>query len=219
MAGTGKLIVVTGNRRGLGAALTTELLSRGHRVVGCSSGALAPNRVDVSRFDEVEAWAQQLLSREGVPDVVVNNAATVTERKPLWQQTPAQFQHLLMVNVAGVHNVIRALLPRMIERGSGVVVNFSSGYGRTVAPQMAPYCASKWAIEGLTGALSAELPPGLAAVTLDPGTINTEMLQSAIGAAARYFPSPEPWSKNAADLILQLDASHNGKALTVPKPT
>lgn len=58
---------------------------------------------------------------------------------------------------------------------------------------MAPYCASKWAVEGLTRAVAKELPPGLAVVALNPGVINTEMLQSCFGSTAVLYPTPESW--------------------------
>jgi NAD(P)-dependent dehydrogenase (short-subunit alcohol dehydrogenase family) len=104
----------------------------------------------------------------------------------------------------------------MIEGGRGVVVNFSSGWGRSTAAGVAPYCATKWAVEGLTQALAQELPPGLAAVPLNPGIINTEMLQSCWADGASGFPGPEPWSRAAAPFLLSLSARHNGQSLSVP---
>jgi NAD(P)-dependent dehydrogenase (short-subunit alcohol dehydrogenase family) len=97
-----------------------------------------------------------------------------------------------------------------------VIVNFSSGWGRSVSAEVAPYCASKWAIEGLTKALAAELPPGMAAVPLNPGIIDTEMLRSCFGASAGSFPDADRWSRVAAPFLLSLDERHNGESLTVP---
>ena len=194
-----------------------ELVSLGHQVVGGSSGAQGDERVDVADFQDVEEWASKVMARHGVPDFVVNNAATVTPLAPLWEQDPQEFARLLAINVSGVHHVIRAFVPAMIERGSGVIVNFSSGWGRTTSPRVAPYCASKWAIEGLTRSLAQELPAGLTTVSLDPGTINTEMLQTAFGPAARHFPTPQSWCKLAAPLILSIGRQHNGQPLSVPK--
>src|SRR5262249_21389378 len=78
----------------------------------------------------------------------------------------------------------------MIRRGAGVIVNFSSGWGRSTAAEVAPYCASKWAIEGLTRALAQELPAGVAAVPLNPGIIDTDMLRSCVGGDAGGYPAP-----------------------------
>ena len=88
----------------------------------------------------------------------MNNAATINRNAPLWKVPAEEFSRVIDVNVKGVVNVIRHLLPAMIERSHGVVVNFSSWWGRSGAAEVAPYCATKWAIEGLTRAMAAELP-------------------------------------------------------------
>jgi len=97
-----------------------------------------------------------------------------------------------------------------------VVVNFSSGWGRATAAEVAPYCATKWAIEGLTQAFAQELPPGMAAVPLNPGIIDTDMLRSCFGEDAGSYLSPEEWAEKAVPFLLKLGAKDNGKALTVP---
>ncbi len=107
-------------------------------------------------------------------------------------------------------------LPGMIQRGSGVVVNFSSGWGRSTSPEVAPYCATKRGIEGLTAALAQELPADLAAVALNPGIIDTRMLRSCFGEGAGSYPTPEEWAKAAVPYLASLGTRHNGKALTVP---
>jgi NAD(P)-dependent dehydrogenase (short-subunit alcohol dehydrogenase family) len=81
---------------------------------------------------------------------------------------------------------------------------------------VAPYCASKWAIEGLTRALAQELPPGLAAVPLNPGVIDTDMLRSCFGQEAAEYPSAEEWAERAAPFLLGLGPDDNGKPLTAP---
>lgn len=63
----------------------------------------------------------------------------------------------------------------LLQKGSGVIVNFSSGWGRSTSPEVATYCDTKWAIEGLTKALAQELVPGLATIPLNPGVINTKI--------------------------------------------
>ena len=97
----------------------------------------------------------------------------------------------------------------------GLVVNMSSGWGRSTAPEVAPYCASKFAVEGLTKALAEEMPPGLAAVALNPGIIDTDMLRSCWADEAGSFPSPAEWAGRAAPFILRLSARDNGRSLTV----
>jgi NAD(P)-dependent dehydrogenase (short-subunit alcohol dehydrogenase family) len=104
----------------------------------------------------------------------------------------------------------------MIKAGRGVIVNLSSGWGRSVSPEVAPYCASKFAVEGMTRALAAELPDGLAAIPLNPGVINTDMLQSCWGDDAAQYPSPKEWAERAVPFLLGLNRKDNGQSLSVP---
>ena len=158
----------------------------------------------------------ELIAHIGVPDLVINNAAMINAPAALWEVPLDEFQQLVNINIVGVHCVTRSLLPAMIEQGKGVLVNLSSGWGRSVSAEVAPYCASKWAIEGLTKALAEELPAGLAAIPLSPGVIDTDMLRLAWGEGASGFRTPEQWAVSAAPYILGLTAKHNGQSLTTP---
>ncbi|HEV3339520.1 MAG TPA: SDR family oxidoreductase [Pirellulales bacterium] len=222
-------ILITGVSRGLGLAMAAELIGQGHIVWGCArdEAALAALRkrwpaphdfatVDVSRDADVAAWAERAGVQEFVPDLMINNAALVNQNARLWEISAAEFDRLLAVNVSGVTNVIRNFLPPMLARGKGVIVNFSSGWGRSVSAEVAPYCATKWAIEGLTQALAEELPKGMAAVPLNPGIIDTDMLRSCFGAEAANYPSPSQWAARAVPFILKLGPADNGEPLTVP---
>ena len=170
----------------------------------------------MSRSDEVEAWAERVLGECGPPDLLINNAAVINRNAPLWDVPEEEFSQLIDVNVKGTVNVLRAFLPAMLERASGVIVNFSSGWGRSTAPEVAPYCASKWAIEGLTRALAAELPSGLAAVPVNPGIINTDMLECCFGTSASSFPDAGAWAERAVPFLLGLKPEDNGQPLSVP---
>ena len=120
------------------------------------------------------------------------------------------------VNIKGTAAMIRHLAPAMIQRGSGVIVNFSSGWGRSTSPEVAPYCATKWAIEGLSQAMSQETGGKVAVVALNPGIIDTEMLRSCFGPSAADFPGPKAWAKHAVPFLAALGPKDNGKALTAP---
>ena len=172
--------------------------------------------VDVAEDGEVAAWALQLIRQLGPPDLLLNNAAVINRNAPLWQVPADDFDRVMDVNIKGVANVIRHFGPAMVARQSGVIVNFSSGWGRSTDAEVAPYCATKWAIEGLTQALAQELPPGMAAIPLNPGILNTEMLQSCFGAGAADYPSPGEWARQAAPFLLRLGPKDNGRSLTAP---
>jgi NAD(P)-dependent dehydrogenase (short-subunit alcohol dehydrogenase family) len=222
-------IVLTGVTRGLGRALAERFIELGHTVLGCGRSAAeldllrrcfgSPHdfaAVDVARRDQVQAWADRLLAEHGAPDLVLNNAAVITANAPLWQVPADEFDRLIDINIKGVANVLRCFVPAMIAQGRGVIVNFSSGWGRSTSPEVAPYCASKYAIEGLTLALAQELPDGMAAIPLNPGIIDTEMLRSCFGEEAGQYPSAAEWAKRAAPFILKLGRSDNGQSLSVP---
>ena len=119
------------------------------------------------------------------------------------------------VNIKGTAAMIRHLVPAMLKRGNGVVVNFSSGWGRSTSPEVAPYCATKWAIEGLSQAMSQETDGKVAVVALNPGIIDTEMLRSCFGEGAAGFPGAEDWAKRAVPFLIKLGAKDNGKALSI----
>ncbi|MBN9414714.1 hypothetical protein ABS71_21400 [bacterium SCN 62-11] len=205
-------ILISGNRRGLGAALTTYLSQQGHQVWGFSPSSDPPNQVDVSNFESVQNWVESVVQHYGPPDLVIANAATVLSPAPLAQVDPEDFSRLIDVNVKGMFYLFRAVLPRM---SAGVLIGISSGYGRSTSPRMGPYCTSKWAVEGLVKTLASELPKTMAAVALDPGTLQTDMLRQALGEGARFFPTPDQWVDRAAQMILGLGPQHNGQSLTV----
>jgi len=171
--------------------------------------------VDVAKWSEVNAWANTVLSSGQPPDLLINNAGIINRNAPLWEVSAEEFSKVIDTNVDGTANVIRAFLPSMIDSGRGVVVNMSSGWGRSTSPEVAPYCASKFAVEGLTLALSQELPPGLAAVAVSPGVVDTDMLRSCWGDSAAASPSPEAWAICATDFLLSLNTGHNGESLSV----
>lgn len=223
-----KVVLITGATRGLGRAMTHGFAGAGCTVVGCGRNAAdiarlaaafpVPHRfhvVDVADDAQVAAWAKQALAAVGPPDLLLNNAAIVNRNAALWEIPADEFDQVLDVNVKGTVNVLRHFLPAMVARRSGVVVNFSSGWGRSTSPEVAPYCATKFAIEGLTQALAQELPKGMAAIPLNPGIIDTDMLRSCFGAQARQYPSAEEWAKKAVPFLMRLSARDNGEPLTV----
>ncbi len=171
--------------------------------------------VDVSDHAQVHRWSRLVLDHGGPPDLRVNNAALINSNASLWQVPVDEFSRIIDVNIKGVFHVIRCFVPAMIERGEGVVVNFSSGWGRSTSPDVAPYCATKWAIEGLKKALADELPAGMAAVPVNPGVIQTEMLETCFGAEAASYPTPDQWARRAVPFLLDLGPPHNGQSATV----
>lgn len=224
-----KVIAITGVTKGLGRAIVDEFIRLGHRIAGCGRNVEAIRQlaqtygnehifdvVDVVNEDDVKCWAEKVISRFGAPDILINNAAVINKNAPLWEVPSEEFNLVIDVNIKGVANTIRHFVPAMLKRRIGVIVNLSSGWGRSTDAEVAPYCATKWAIEGLTQAFAQELPEPMAAIPLNPGIINTDMLRSCFGESAHSYPSPQQWAKRAAPFILKLGRQHNGQPLTVP---
>jgi NAD(P)-dependent dehydrogenase (short-subunit alcohol dehydrogenase family) len=208
--------------------MTEEFIALGHVVWGCArsreaiaamrrrfGGVHAFHTVDVSDEQQVEQWAKQALAAGHVPDLLVNSAAIINQNARLWDVPGDEFSRVIDVNIKGTVNVIRYFVPTMAARSRGVIVNFSSGWGRSTSPEVAPYCATKWAIEGLTRSLAQELPNGMAAVPLNPGIVDTDMLRSCFGTSASCYPDPRRWAKRAVPFLLELGPDDNGKALSV----
>jgi len=202
----------------------------GHTILGCARSAQviatlqkefpAPHSfsvVDVADAAAVESWAGKVLASHGAPDLLLNNAAVIHPNAPFWKVPADRFDRVIDVNIKGLANVLRSFLPAMVKAKKGVIVNFSSGWGRSTSPEVSGYCASKYAVEGLTASLAQELPAGMAAVALNPGVINTEMLQDCFGKeSASHYPSAEDWAKRAVPFLLQIGPKDNGHPLTVP---
>lgn len=224
-----KTVVITGCTRGLGRAMIPLFAEAGWRIVGCGRneaqiadlGSKWPEphffaRCDVSRENEVAAFCGEILEKVGAPDLVLNNAAIINANAPMWETSAEDFSRIIDINIKGTASMMRHLLPAMLKRGSGVVVNFSSGWGRCTAAEVAPYCATKYAIEGLSLATAQDTRGKVAVIPMNPGIIDTDMLRSTFGDGAGDFPDAEAWARRAVPFFMRLGPKDNGRPMTVP---
>ena len=224
-----KMIVISGVTKGLGRALAEEYLKLGHLVIGCGRSIkhvgnfskMYPSNadfqvVDISDYKQVFSWSRYVQNKFGSPDFLLNNAGVINKNAVLWNVPEQEFSNVIDINIKGVYNTIKQFVPSMIKNGKGIVVNFSSGWGRSTSPQVAPYCTSKWAIEGLSKSMAQELPEGMASVALNPGVINTDMLRSCWSKNAELYEKPKSWAQRAAKYILEIKPKDNGASLTIP---
>ncbi|MFJ9950838.1 oxidoreductase [Kitasatospora sp. NPDC091207] len=182
---------VTGASRGLGAEITREALDRGHSVIATArdaaavlqaypvkpDGLLAVN-ADVTEPEQLAAAVEAGLAEFGRIDVVVNNAGYGLVGAI--EEVPDQAARALFdVNVFGVLNTLRATLPTLRAQRSGHVLNIGSVGGFATAPGVGLYGASKFAVEGVSEALHAELAPlGVRVTIVEPGGFRTDFLSS-----------------------------------------
>lgn len=228
-------VLITGVTRGLGRAMVDEFVRLGRTVFGCGRtkaqiedlARTYPGHdfqtVDVASDEEVKAWARRLLDKYEPPQLVLNNAAVINPKAPLWEAEDPDFSDAVDINIKGVVHVIRHFLPAMIVRQRGVIVNFSSRWGHRFEKQMATYCATKWAVVALTRALAEELrPEGIAAVALNPGIVRTGMLERYLGQntsteISKYITAGD-WAKVSVPFILRLGLKDTGKVRSVVRP-
>ncbi|MFF3485499.1 SDR family NAD(P)-dependent oxidoreductase [Streptomyces sp. NPDC002701] len=182
----GRTALVTGGGSGLGRAVARSLLADGARVVitGRDEAALKGTAArlgprvsyrvcDVSRPADVEELARSLALAGEEVSILVNNAGIAGPVAPLTEISPRDWDEVFDVNVRGVYLMCRALLPAMIARGAGDIVNIASVSGKRPLLRRTPYCASKMAVIGLTATLAGEVGPlGVTVNSLSPGPVS-----------------------------------------------
>ncbi len=208
----GTRVLLTGASRGIGRALAAALREEGCDLVAVArSEGKGVERCDVSRPDEVAA----LFERVGPVDLLINNAGVIHEPAPLVDIPLSEWRRLFEINVFGMVDLCRTWVPSMNERGSGVVVNLSSTWGRVSAGEQSPYCATKFAVEALSAALAEEVKPGVVVISLNPGVVATEMLGTAFASDVSMYTPPERCAADFVEMLRGVDASWNGRALSL----
>jgi NAD(P)-dependent dehydrogenase (short-subunit alcohol dehydrogenase family) len=176
----GRVAVVTGGARGIGRAIGDALAVRGADVVVAD---LDPDmavdaervRVDVTDESSVRDLVRDVIERHGRLDILVNNAG-VSRSLPFVDIDEAEWDRVFDVNVKGVYLACRAVVPHMMQRRSGKIVNISSMVGKEAIPLFVHYSASKFAVLGLTQGLAKEMAPYDVNVNaVCPGVVRTPL--------------------------------------------
>ncbi|MEN9202234.1 MAG: SDR family oxidoreductase [Thermostichus sp. DG_1_6_bins_120] len=191
------VVLITGASEGIGRATAFTFARQGYRL---SLAARTPETLrqtaidleqslnaevlavptDVTQPEQVESWVAKTLERYGRIDCLINNAGICMSGSFL-QTTPEHWQQLMAVNFWGYIHTIRAVLPDMLKRKRGQIVNVGSMGGKMPLPNMSAYCASKYAVSGLTEALRLELQPqGIQVIGVHPGIVNSSFLKRAL---------------------------------------
>ena len=164
--------VVTGGMSGLGAACVERLRGDGLGVITLDRADGADHVVDVSDTRQVEAAVAAI----GPVDVLVNSAGVVGPNGPLWEVSDDDWRRTVQVNVEGTFHLCRAVVPGMVERGWGRIVNLASIAGKDGNPNLSAYSASKAAVIALTKSLAKELATtGVIVNSVAPAVFETPM--------------------------------------------
>jgi 3-oxoacyl-[acyl-carrier protein] reductase len=201
----GQIGVVTGGGRGIGANIARELAQAGMEVVVTGRTREEVEAVavevggralvgDVSKREDVERWFSE------VPEIdfLVNNAGIAPDEDTAWEVDPDEWWHVFEVNVLGTYLCCRAVIPGMLERGRGRIVNVASGAAYLPGSSGTAYGASKAAVHRFSEALANQLKGRILVFSISPGLVRTQMTES--------FGDDAPWTppELAPRLVLAL---------------
>ena len=207
-----RVAVITGGARGIGYATADVLARDGHAVViadidrGAGEDAAERLRAagrsalsvptDVADRASVEAMVRTLLERLGRIDVLVNNAGIAGRVAPLHEVTEQEWDTLIGIDLKSVYLCCRAVLPHMLERQRGAIINVASVAGKEGNPNMAPYSTAKAGIIGLTKAVAKEVAQrGVRVNAVAPATAETDILKTLSPEAIDYMKSRIPMGR------------------------
>ena len=188
----GQVALVTGGVRGIGRAICEDFVRLGARVAAGYSrneqaaqdlqeafgDAVTVHRGNIADHEDCERVVEEVVDRYGRLDIVVNNAG-ITVDKSVRRMTPAEWDHVIEVNLNGAFYISRAALPHLVERGYGRIVNISSVIGETGNIGQANYAAAKSGLFGLTMTLALEgAGKGITVNCVAPGFVRTEMVEA-----------------------------------------
>ncbi len=207
----GKNAVVTGAARGIGFTIVERLLASGARCslwdmdregLAAAADSLAAQEavetvvVNVTKSESVQAATEKTLKRFGPIDILVNNAGIAGASKKTWELTPAEWQEVLQVDLFGVYLCCHAIVPRMIERGYGRIVNIASIAGKEGNPNASHYSAAKGGVIALTKSLAKEVAKsGVIVNCVTPAVIETDILKQVTPQHIEYMLSKIPMGR------------------------
>jgi NAD(P)-dependent dehydrogenase (short-subunit alcohol dehydrogenase family) len=221
-----KTIIVTGSGRGIGKYIAKRLGREGANIVVTARTVEDIEKTcneindeggnaifitgDVTREDDVKKVVNNTIKKFGKVDVLVNNAGAGL-RKYLWETEAEEFEEIMDVNVKGVFFYMKHVIPKM-ERYGGLIINISSGAGKAGIPTLSVYCASKFAVIGLTEAAAGEVGRAIKIVALCPASVDTGMFK-------RLFPEekadiePEEVAQKVADICMYPEKYNSGQSI------
>ena len=209
---TGRVALVTGAAQGIGLAIAKRL-AMAHASVAMAdinlggaqkqAKSLLETRVDAAAFgcdvsdtDLVQGMIEAVLRKYEHIDILVNNAGIVGRVAPIQEVSDNEWQRMIGIDLTGVFNCCRAVIPHMIERGTGRVINIASIAGKEGNPNMVPYSTAKAGVIGLTKALAKEVAhKDILVNAITPGLIETDMVGDLTPEQVKYVIERMPMGR------------------------
>ena len=229
--------IVTGSTRGIGKETALLLLQKGLNVIISSRSQQSVDNViqeihdkfpskkenvlglkcDVSKYSDVKSLVDVSVKTFGRIDVLVNNAGIVYF-KSIMDTTEEEWNNTIDTNLKGVFLFTKEVLPYMIENKSGVIVNVSSGAGKSGFPNLSAYCASKFGVIGFTESIAKEVSNyNVKVMAICPGGVDTKMIDDIVrdgyNLSNRNLMKPEQVAKKIYDMIFNQKDYYNGQSI------
>ncbi len=210
----GRAALITGASRGIGLGIARAFASEGASLFLCARGedplrraadslvatgvAVGYSAADVSNPRDAERLAASALERFPDLEILINNASILGKRAPIAELDVATWDEVLRINTSSLFYVTRPLIPHLVARGRGSIINVSSSVGRKGKPNWGAYAVSKFGLEGFTQVLAAELgSSGVRVNSVNPGATRTEMRAAA-------YPDEDPLGLPAPEDIAEI---------------
>ncbi|MGZ5511497.1 MAG: SDR family oxidoreductase [Nitrososphaeraceae archaeon] len=229
--------IVTGSTRGIGKETALLLLQKGLNVIISSRSQQSVDNViqeildkfpkkkenvlglkcDVSQYSNIKSLVDVSVKTVGRIDVLVNNAGIVYF-KSIMDTTEEEWNRTIDTNLKGVFLFTKEVLPYMIENKSGVIVNVSSGAGKSGFPNLSAYCASKFGVIGFTESIAKEISNyNVKVMAICPGGVDTKMIDDIVdngyNLSNRNLIKPEEVAKKIYDMIFNQNDYYNGQSV------
>ncbi len=229
---TGQVTFITGAGRGMGRSIALAFAKEGSRIavtgrtkerrdqvaaeIVAEGGEARPFALDVTRDDEVFKAVREVLATWGQIDILVNNAGVIMYNTPVWKTTVDEWDTMMEIDLRGVFICCHAVVPHMMERGRGVIINIGSSSGRMADEDYGPYTAAKWGVVGYSTSLARSLRPhGIRVNGINPGWVDTDMSRAFDPKGDPEWSTPEEIAETALFLAARAPLDMTGQFIDV----
>ena len=229
---TGRVALITGAGRGIGRAIALVFARDGARVavtgrtkerrdrvaeeIVAGGGEALSFALDVTKADQVSDAMREVISAWGQIDILVNNAGVIIGNTPIWATTVEDWDTIMNVDLRGLFLCCHAVIPHMMERREGIIINLGSASGRRADESYGAYTAAKWGVVGYTISLARSLRPhGIRVNGINPGWVDTDMSRALNPAGDPQWSTPEEIAQAALFLATKAPRDMTGQFIDV----